>query len=145
MQKGFEAVEAVAPKRAVEIEPVDHGGEGIGLGAIVSFATLAAMANELGALEYGEVLGHSGLRDACVAGQGVDCHFALTGEPLKKGATGGIGEGAKDGIGVGRLHTENHNYLVIGLSRGKRRNLNCGVDRNLYDGGHVFRYRDLDE
>ena len=74
MQKGFEAVETVAPKRAVEIEPVDHGGERIGLGAIVSFATLAAMANQLGALEYGEVLGDGGLRDAGVAGQGVDGH-----------------------------------------------------------------------
>ena len=92
MQKRFEAVEAVAPECAVEMEPVDHGGQCIGLGAIVSFASLAAMPYQPGALEDGEVLGDSGLRYAGVARQCVDGLLAVAGELLKNGAAGGMGK-----------------------------------------------------
>ncbi len=89
------------------MEPVDQGHQRIGLGAIVGFASLPAMVHQFGPLEHGEVLGDSGLRYACVAGQCVNGLFAVAGQLLKNGATGGISEGAKDRIGLGWLHTEN--------------------------------------
>lgn len=88
------------------MEPVDQGRQRIGLGAIVGFASLAAMAYQFGPLEHGEVLGDSGLRYACVAGQCVHGLFAVAGQLLKDGATGGIREGAKDRIALGWLHTK---------------------------------------
>ena len=101
------------------MEPVDHGGQCIGLGAVVSFASLAAMSYQPGVLEDGEVLGNGGLRYACVARQGVDGLLAVAGELLKNGAAGGIGKGTKHRIGVSRLHTQNHNHAVMVCQEGR--------------------------
>ena len=77
MQKGFEAVKAVAPEGAVEMKPVDHGGQRIGLGAVVRFASLTPVTHQLCPLEHGKVLGDSRLRYARMAGQRVDSLFAM--------------------------------------------------------------------
>ena len=61
------------------MEPVDHGGEGLGVCAVVSFAALAAMPYEPGSLEHGEMFGDGGLRDARIECQGVDSQFSLPG------------------------------------------------------------------
>jgi hypothetical protein len=74
------------------------------LSAVVSLAPGAAVADELGALEYGEVLGDGGLGDAGVEREGVDGLLAVAGELLEDGAAGGVGEGAEDVIADGRRH-----------------------------------------
>jgi hypothetical protein len=76
------------------------------LGSVVGFAAVAAMANEFGAFEDGEMFRDGGLGDAGVKGEGVDGLFAGAGELLEEGSASGIGEGAKDAIGGGRLHGE---------------------------------------
>ena len=106
-------VEAVAPEGAVVAEPVDHGSEGVGLGAVVGLAAGAAMVDEPGSFEDGEVLGDGGLGDAGVEGEGVDGLFALAGELFEERAAGGVGEGAEDVIGMSRLHRQNHSHLVM--------------------------------
>jgi hypothetical protein len=47
----------------------------------------------------------------------VDGLFALPCQLLEERAAGGVGEGAKDVIGIGLLHVKNHNRLVMILSR----------------------------
>ena len=116
--KEIRGVKTVAPESAVEMKPVDHGGQRIGLSAIVRFAPLAAMPYQPGALEDGEVLGDGGLRHTRVARQCVDGLLAVAGELLKNGATGWIGKGTKHRIGVGRFHTRNHNHTVMVCQEG---------------------------
>ena len=111
-QKCFEPVEPVAPERAVVTQPVHHRRQGIGLRAIVCFASLAAMPYQLCPLQHRQVLGDSRLGDARIASQRVDGLFALPGQLLEDGPARRIGEGTEDVIGIGRLHTENHNRMV---------------------------------
>ena len=92
-------VEALFPEEVVVAEPVGEGGEGVGVSAVVDFAAVAAMANEFGALQEGEVFGDGGLRDAGVGGEGVDGLFAVAGEVFEEAAAGGVGEGAEDEMG----------------------------------------------
>ena len=68
------------------------GARACGLGAVVGFASLAAMAHQFGAFEDDEVFGDGGLRDAGVAGEGVHGLLAIAGEALEEGAAGGVGE-----------------------------------------------------
>ena len=67
-QKTFKTIELVAPERAVEVEPIDHRRQRLGLRTIVCFAPVAAMTHQLCPLQYGQVLGDGGLGDAGVAG-----------------------------------------------------------------------------
>jgi len=127
-QKCFEAVEAVAPEGAVVAEPVDHGREGVGLSAIVGFASLAAMPHELCALEHGEVLGDGGLRDACEVSQCVDGLFALPRELFEEGAAGGVGESAKDVIGIDVLHVKTITRWLLVCQERRRAISTCLAD-----------------
>jgi hypothetical protein len=70
----------------------------------VGFAAVAAVADQVGALEDGKVLGDGGLRDSGVAGEGVDGLLAVAGEFFKEGAAGWVSQGAKDGIGTDGFH-----------------------------------------
>ena len=97
-------VEAFSPEEVVVAQPVGQGRESVGVGAVVDFATVAAVANEPGAFEDGEVFGDGGLGDAGVGSEGVDGLFAVLGEVFEEVSAGGVGEGAEDGIGFGRLH-----------------------------------------
>jgi hypothetical protein len=100
----FEAVETFTPEGTVVIEPVDHGGERIGLGAVMGFASFVAMADQLGALEHGQMLGDGGLGDSGVAGEGVDGLLAGPRQFFEDGSAGRVGESAEDGIGIGQRH-----------------------------------------
>ena len=102
----LEAIEAFAPEGAVKVEPVNHGGEGVGVGAVVGFTAVTAKADELGRFEDGEVLGDGGLGDSGGVSQGMDGLLAVAGELLEDGAPGRVGEGAKDGIGSGCFHAK---------------------------------------
>ena len=97
-------IEFVAPEDAVVVEPVDHGHQCVGTGAIVSFAAGTTVVYEFGALEDGEVLGDRGLGDAGLAGERVDGLLAVAGELLEDGSAGGVGERAEDGLWAGLLH-----------------------------------------
>ena len=94
-QKCFKFVKPVAPEGAVEIEPVDHRRQRIGLCAIVGFASLTAMPYQLCPLQHGEMLGDSRLGYSRIAGQCVDGLFALPGQFLEDGPAGRIGESRK--------------------------------------------------
>jgi hypothetical protein len=97
-------VEALLPEGAVVAEPVGEGREGVGVCAVVGFAAVAAMLDEFGAFEEGEVFGDGGLGDAGEGSEGVDCLFAVEGEVFVEAASGGVGEGAEEGIGAGGSH-----------------------------------------
>ena len=70
----------------------------------MGFASFVAMADQLCALEDGQMLGDGGLGDAGIAGEGVDGLFALPGQLFEDGSAGGVGEGAEDVIGLGLRH-----------------------------------------
>jgi hypothetical protein len=110
-------VETLLPEGAVVAEPVGEGREGVGVGAVVGFAAVAAMLDELSALEDREVFGDGGLGDSGEGGEGVDGLFAVKGEVFVEAAAGGVGEGTEEGIRAGRSHDTKNNYLVMGLSR----------------------------
>jgi hypothetical protein len=112
-QKFFKTVEPVAPECAVEIKPVHHRRQRIGLCAIVGFASLAAMPHQLCPLQHRQMLGDSRLRYARIASQCVDRLFALPGQLLEDGSARRIGKSAEDVIGIGRLHTTNHSQTVM--------------------------------
>ena len=97
-------VEALLPEGAVVAEPVGEGREGVGVGAVVGFAAVAAMLDELGALEDREVFGDGGLGDSGEGGEGVDGLFAVQCEVFVEAAAGGVGEGTEEGIGAGGSH-----------------------------------------
>ena len=103
------------------MEPVDHGGQCIGLGAVVSFASLAAMPYQPGVLEDGEMLGNGGLRYARVARQCVDGLLAVAGELLKNGGDGWDRQGHETPDWRAGFTLKNHNHAVSGLSRGSDR------------------------
>lgn len=88
------------------IEPVDHGGQGIGLRVVVRFASVAAVAYQLCALEHGQMLGDRGLGDSGIASEGVDGLLAVASQVLEDGAAGGVGESAEDEIGIGQRHRQ---------------------------------------
>jgi hypothetical protein len=111
--KGFQTVEAVAPEGAVEIEPVHHRRQRVGPCAIVSFASVAAMPYQLCSLQHREVLGDSRLGDARIASQCVDGLFALPGQHLEEGPASRVGKSTEHVIGIGRLHTRNHNRFWL--------------------------------
>src|ERR1700733_7730681 len=46
VQKGFKAIEPVAPERAVETHPVDQGRQRLRLGAVMGFAALAPVEHQ---------------------------------------------------------------------------------------------------
>ena len=82
------------------------------------------MANELGALEYGEVLGDSGLRDAGAAGESVDGLLAVAGELFEDRPAGRVGEGAEDVIAGCRFHRKNITVWLLVVKRDFRETAN---------------------
>ncbi len=61
----------------------------------MGFASLAAIANQPGALQSGKMLGNHRLRHTRALGQSVHGLFAIPGQPLEDGAASGIGESAE--------------------------------------------------
>jgi len=57
-------IQALLPEDAVVAEPIGEGREGVGVCAVVGFAAIAAMLDEFGALEDGEVFGAGRLGDS---------------------------------------------------------------------------------
>jgi len=104
------------------------------VGAVVGFAAVAAMANELGAFEDGEVFGDGWLGDSGVKGEGVDGGYDVW-------AGGGVAVAEEmEEVGVG------HEVCAV------RRCSHCTVldgrggscARLATSGGHVFRTSFLD-
>jgi len=103
------------------IEPVEHGGEGIGVGAVVRFASCAAMAHQLCPLEDCQVLGDRGLGYAGAAGKGVNRLFAVAGEVLEDGTTGGVGESFEEIVSDGwHVRTITKRLSIVKVLRGRR-------------------------
>ncbi|MGC1619165.1 MAG: hypothetical protein WA765_11820 [Candidatus Acidiferrum sp.] len=82
-------------------QPVHHRRPRIGLRAIVSFASLAAMSYQLCALQHRQVLGDRRLGHARKASQCVDGLFAPPGQLLENGPANRIGESPEHVIGIG--------------------------------------------
>lgn len=88
------------------MQPVHHRRQRIGLCAILSFASLAAMTYQLCPLQHRQVFGDSRLGHASMASQCVDALFALPGQLLKNRPAGGVGKSTEHVIGIGWLHTK---------------------------------------
>jgi len=113
LQKVFEMIEPVLPESGIEVHPVGERGEGMGTGAVVGFAALVAMADEMCALEDDEVFGDGGLGDAGASGQGVDSLFAVARESFKDGPAGGVGESFEEVVRFGRHAETIANWLLV--------------------------------
>src|SRR5580704_14906306 len=71
------------------------------------------MPYQLRPLEYRQMFGDSRLGHARIASQCVNGLFALPAQLLKNSPARRIGKSAEHGIGVGRLHTTNHNHMAM--------------------------------
>ena len=56
VQQVFELVESVAPEGPVVAHPVDEGSQRLGLGAVVSFASLVPVAYQPGTFQRSQML-----------------------------------------------------------------------------------------
>lgn len=123
-----EAIKFVLPEGAVVVDPVHQWGESFRPGLVVALSALAAIANQPGPLQSGQVLGNHRLRYARVLSQSVDGEFAVAGEPLEDGPAGGVGESSeyivcdvRHAITItGWLWIVKRNCLTTGDRRGQR-------------------------
>jgi len=84
----FEAIQFALPKGTIVADPVYERCESFGPGVVVSLAPVAAIANQPGTLQSGEVLRNHRLRDTGALGQSVNRLFAVAGQPFVDGSAG---------------------------------------------------------
>jgi len=84
------------PEAAVVTHPVHQRCERSRLSAVMGLAALAAVANQLGTLQSGQVLRNHGLRDTRAFGQSANGLVAVACQPFEDSSPGRIGEGLED-------------------------------------------------
>jgi hypothetical protein len=116
---GFEisrqGVELVLPEDAIVLDPAGGVFHGLGSEAAAVDAAVDFAAQQAGALQDAQMLGHGRERDVEGRGELGDCSFA-EGQAGEDGSAGGIGEGAEGGVeqgGVGeRGERQTFNHMV---------------------------------
>lgn len=91
-------VEPVLPETGHLACPVDQGGQGTELRAVVRLAALGAVAHQAGPLQHTEMLRDGRLGNAGLGRQGTDCLLSVAAQSLEEGPPGWIGKGSEQNI-----------------------------------------------
>ena len=106
VEQVFKLIDSLVPESSILIKPIHHRRQCVGAGAIMCFASLAAVPHQLCSLQYRQVLGDGRLGYMRITSQCVDGLFTLPRQLLENSPARRIGESTEHWMGIGWFHIQ---------------------------------------